>query len=596
LNTQGTAVRGPLIHHAKEACNECWGCVRLCPVKAIRVLDSQSEVIQEKCVKCGLCVDECGRSGHVVRDDTEAVRELLQSRQPVVALLASEFIPALHPLTAPQVVKSLETLGFHAIETTLLGEEMVAEEYEKLHVRDGALFVMRSTCPVVVDFVRKFYPALSGALAPVVPPYLAQARLIRELYPPEIAIVYVSPCYARKDEIFDPQFAGAIDVAIDFIELKRLMEESADRPARGRATSPGVRRPTLLKEISLTDGFPRKTLADRSMTDTSVQVVRGLQELDRLLRAMTAGEAAPSIIDMLNCESCIDGPAVSPGLSLFAKRNIETAARAVPGATRVSTRALLDVLPTVPTIRSFVPEAIVVPRATDEEIDSVLASGGWSRDTAPDCGACGYSTCVEHSVAVFRGDSNWEMCFPLQRSRLREAEKRLSATTTLDPMTGLWNRRALSDRLDLELARNARYGGGLSMMLLDIDGFSEVNGAVGRDAGDMVLIAFGAMLRENLRATDVVARWGGDEFALLLPGIGKTPAFAVAEKVRDAVREHVFHVSRNGDTHDVQLSVSIGVAAVGQGSTEPIELVEAADVALHEAMADGRDQVRLAPG
>ncbi|MHB1475744.1 MAG: hypothetical protein ACYCV4_19395, partial [Dermatophilaceae bacterium] len=72
--------------------------------------------------------------------------DLLRSRRPVVVLLATEFIAALHPLTVSQIERALISLGFHSIETTLLGEEIVAQEYERLHAREDALFILRSTC------------------------------------------------------------------------------------------------------------------------------------------------------------------------------------------------------------------------------------------------------------------------------------------------------------------------------------------------------------------------------------------------------------------------------------------------------------------
>ena len=592
---QAGALRGPLIQHRKDSCRECWGCVRYCPVRAIRVIDGSSEVIQEKCVSCGLCVNECSARGHVVRDDTPEVIEFLRSHRPVVALLATEFIAALHPMTVSQVERALTVLGFHSVESTLLGEELVAQEYERLHAREDALFVMRSTCPVAVTFVRKYYPALTPALAPIVPPYIAQARLIRALYPQDVAIVYVSPCYARKDEIFDPQFEGAVDAAIDFTELKALIADSERRPVRGRAIEPGTQRPGMLKEISLTDGFPRHTLTSRDMTNQMVHVVRGLEGLDRLLSAMSSGETAPAIVDMLNCEGCIDGPAVNPGLSLFAKRNVESAGRNLPGITNVSTRALLGVLPSVDLIRSFTAEPVHVPRPGDAQINEVLAEGGFaSRADVLDCGACGFSTCVEHATAILRGDSTWTMCFPLQRTRLEHAEQALAVAETLDPLTGLWNRRAFSSRLELEVARHVRYGTPLSMILLDIDAFGAVNEALGEEAGDRVLKAVGEVLSAQLRTTDMAARFVSDQYAVLLPGVTKTSAFAVAEKLREAVRGA--DVLPAGYTNGGGLSVSAGVATAGETLKDAVVFLEAADVALHEAMAGGRDQVRLAPG
>lgn len=589
-------LREPLIQHRKDACRECWGCVRYCPVKAIRVIDGSSEVIQEKCVSCGLCVSECGAGGHIVRDGTPLVLELLRSRRPVVALLATEFIAALHPLTVSQVERALAVLGFHSVESTLLGEEIVAQEYERMHAREDMLFIMRSTCPVVVDFVRKYYPALTPALAPVVPPYVAQARLIRRLYSDDVAIVYVSPCYARKDEVYDPQFEGAVDAAIDFTELKALITDAEQRPVRGRATEPGPRRPGMLKEISLTDGFPRQTLTSRDMTNQTIHVVRGLEQLDRLLAAISSGETAPAIVDMLNCEGCIDGPAVNPGLSLFEKRNVESAARDLPGTTRVSTRSLLGVLPSVDLVRSFTAEPVHIPRSGAAQIDEVLAEGGFaSREQVIDCGACGYSTCVEHATAILRGDSTWTMCFPLQRERLHHAEEALAVAETLDPLTGLWNRRAFAGRLELEVARHVRYGTPLSLLLLDIDAFGVVNDALGDAAGDRILKAVGEAFAAQLRSTDMVARFVADQFAVLLPGVAKTAAFAVAEKLREAVRLADL-LSAEGYTESGRLTVSVGVAMAGETLTDAMILLDAADAALHEAMAGGRDQVRLAPG
>lgn len=591
----------PLISHPKDSCTECWGCVRVCPVRAIRVIGGHSGVVQEKCVACGLCVSECGRGGHIVRDDTPTVRALLRSRRPVVALLASEFIAALHPMSVAQVEHALEALGFWAVETTLLGEEIVAEAYEKLHHREDVLLSVRSTCPVAVDFVRKFYPALVPALAPIMPPYIAQARLIREVYAADAAIVYVSPCYARKDEFRDPQFGGVVDVVIDFLELKRLIDsDEQNASARPRPTAG---RPGVLKEISLTDGFPRQTLVSRDLTDVDVHVVRGLDELDRLLRALTAGEVGPTIIDVLNCEGCIDGPAVNPGVSVFAKRNIESTARQHPGITHVSTRAMLGVLPSVDVVRSFSPRPIVAECPTDEQIDEVLASGRLTRQTAPDCGACGWGTCVEHAVAIYSADSSWDLCLPLQRVLYDEQSATLDAhrdalaeAQTLDPGTGLWNRRSFSDRLDAELARHVRYGSPLAIALIDIDDLESVNRYAGRDGGDIVLRTVAGRISASLRATDFPARWVGDQFAVILPGIGKTAAFAVAEKLRTVIGCDPYTIESAGYTGDVSITASLGVAAASASVNDAHELLETADAALRAAMSAGKDRVHLAPG
>ena len=588
--------RAHLIERRAEVCDGCSGCVRCCPTRAIRVVGGCSEVIEEKCVACGMCVGECGRGGHRVRDDSPEVVALLRSRRPVVVLLATEFVAALSPMTVVQIERALDTLGFCAVETTVLGEEMVAGAYEQLYSRDTSLLSIRSTCPVVTEFVRKFHPALVQALAPLVPPYIAQARLIKELYEGDVAVVYVSPCYARKDEARVPEFGGVVDVAIDFLELERLMAGRVAVPAQHHSPAAAVRRPGLLKEVSLTDGFPRQTVADRHMSESSVTTVRGLDDLERLLRAVEAGEAAPAIIDALNCEGCIDGPAVAPGLSLYAKRTIDSAARRNQGATRVSTRALLGVLPAINLLRSFTPAPVSVPRPSEQEIDQELARAGFTVDSAPDCGACGWPTCVGHATAVLQGDSTWDLCLPLQRSMLKEHALQLHASETLDPLTGIWNRRSYADRLALEMARHLRYGSELSIMLVDIDGLGALNDRYGEPAGDGVLVAVAARLAQQTRSTDLIARWIGDQFAVILPGIGKTAAFAVAEKLRESIGASPVSVDSDGYTQDIGVTASFGVAAAGKVGGEPADLLEAADAALRDAMASGGDQVRLAPG
>lgn len=585
---------GFLIQNSSDSCRECWGCVRACPARAIRIVAGHSEIIQERCVKCGQCVAECGRSGNTVRDDTPSVRELLESARPVVAVLASEFVAAMHPMSPPEVERALESVGFFAVESTLLGEEIVAAEYERSYARPCASLTLRSTCPVAVDWVRLYYPQLVSALTPIVPPYVAQARLVKAVYPADTAVVYVSPCYARKDEAYHPQFGGAIDAAIDFTELERLLAERKPKPPYATRCA-GSRKPQPLKELSLTDGFPRSTLVGKDKTDVEIVTVRGLRSLDALLRAVIRGEAAPAVIDMLNCEGCIDGPAVRPGLSVFAKRNISAAERERGPRASVSTRELLPFLPAVELVRSFEPQPVLTVRPDDEQIDRALAEGEFeSREAVLDCGACGYDTCVEHAIAIIEGNSSWEMCFPLQRRRMERANERLAESATIDPLTGLGNRRVFDERLAEEIARTRRYGKPISLLMIDVDGFKRINDTHGHPVGDDVLCSIGTIMRGLVRETDCATRYGGDEFALVLPETDKTRAYAVAEKLRTAISSESFELAPAEEGFGVTVSVGVSTAA-GPG-VDAVALLEAADRALYQAKQAGRDQVRLSAG
>lgn len=587
---------GFLLRRRADACRYCWSCARRCPARAIRVVDGHAEIIEERCVKCGICVSECANECFIVRDDVPKVLELLSSGRQVVAVLATEYTAALHPRTPEEVELALRSAGFYSVESTLLGEELVAIEYERNHSRQWMALSLRSTCPVAVDWVRMFYPELVSTLAPIVPPYIAQARLVKATYSEDTAVVYVSPCYARKDEIVDPQFAGAVDAAIDFLELDRILTKTALKPAPGWVTRKSSKSLVPRKEISLTDGFPRRTLKERGCTDGSIVTVRGLRQLDRLLAAIVRGEAAPSVVDMLNCEGCIDGPTVHPGLSLFAKRNIVSAEREATPAPRVGTRELLGHLPAVDLVRSFTPRPVREEPLTAEQIDAELARGEFmSRDEALDCGACGYTTCVEHATAVLRGNSTWEACLPLHKKRHARVREELERAATIDSLTGLWNRHAFDQRLAEETSRALRYSTPLSLLMIDVDGFKLINDTYGHPMGDWVLQAFADILRSVVREADVAVRYGGDEFALVLPFTDKTRAFAVAEKLRAATS--VMQVqSDGGEPAGLEVTISIGVAALRPDGGTAKELLESADRALYQAKRSGKNQVRIAAG
>jgi diguanylate cyclase (GGDEF)-like protein len=589
------APAGLLIAPDAQSCLGCWGCIRHCPARAIAIIDGAPTILTERCVECGVCVTACGNAGYSVRDDLPGVRELLAGDRPVVAVLASEYVAAMHPATPAEIERGLESLGFAAVETTVLGEELVAAAYEQLRTRQPAPMPrLRSTCPVAVSWVKQFYPQLTDALIPIIPPYVAQARLVKSIYSEDAAVVYVSPCWARKNEILDPEFAGDVDAAIGFDELKRLIAEHPVHLAQPSRSLRNIRRPHAAKQLSLTDGFPRRAVVDRDPTGSDLVTVRGLEELDALLTGIMRGETAPDLVDMLSCEGCIDGPAVNTDLSVFAKRNIVTADREQQPPPAVDSRSFLSAMPAVDLWRAFDAQPALSRVPTSDEIDAVLAAGEFaSRAETIDCGACGSATCVEHAAAICLGHSSWDLCFPLQRKRMSREREELTRNALVDPLTGLGNRRLFDKRLAEEVARAQRYTEGLSLIMIDLDRFKEINDKCGHIAGDEVLSAVGVQLRATLRVSDIAARYGGDEFAVILPFTSKTEAWVVAEKIRSEL--HDMRLVTSGG-HELDVRASLGVAAFHAGHENSLDLLEAADGALYRAKHSGRDRVELAIG
>jgi diguanylate cyclase (GGDEF)-like protein len=297
---------------------------------------------------------------------------------------------------------------------------------------------------------------------------------------------------------------------------------------------------------------------------------------------------------MLSCEGCIDGPAVDPAMSVFAKRNLVAAERERQPPPVVDSRTFLSALPPIELRRSFTPSPVVMRVPSSEEIDAVLTAGEFaSRAETIDCGACGYDTCVELAAAICLGDSTWDRCYPLERKRMQRSHDELAEFALVDPLTGLGNRRAFDGRLTDEVSRAGRYKTSLSLAMVDLDGFKEINDQHGHTSGDAVLSRVGELLGEVMRASDIVTRYGGDEFAIILPDTSKTAAWLAAEKLRSALNSLRIELP-NGTS--VRLTGSIGVAAYGDHNGTSSELLEAADAALYQAKHHGRNRVELAVG
>jgi len=172
----------------------------------------------------------------------------------------------------------------------------------------------------------------------------------------------------------------------------------------------------------------------------------------------------------------------------------------------------------------------------------------------------------------------------------RAENRRLEALATTDPLTRVLNRRALLDRLNTEVDRARRYESSLTLLLLDLDHFKQINDTAGHLAGDMVLRQIGELLEEAIRKVDIVARYGGEEFVVILPETALEGGVAFAERLRERIALQSFDV---GAGRTVHLTVSVGIATFPSAlvaSTE--DLFARADEALYRAKSAGRNQVQ----
>ena len=175
----------------------------------------------------------------------------------------------------------------------------------------------------------------------------------------------------------------------------------------------------------------------------------------------------------------------------------------------------------------------------------------------------------------------------LRRSNdeLLEAYALLQQLATVDPLTGLENRRSLMDFSEVQLKLAQRYKSFFSILLIDLDYFKKINDTYGHLIGDEILKNIAKILKESLRNVDHIGRFGGEEFIVILPNTTLKNAVLVAEKVRDAIANFVHNI----EEQNIQTTVSIGIASYNPLDDDVNQIIERADHALYTAKSSGRN-------
>jgi len=180
----------------------------------------------------------------------------------------------------------------------------------------------------------------------------------------------------------------------------------------------------------------------------------------------------------------------------------------------------------------------------------------------------------------------------LEKSRLtreiRMAQDKMVEMATMDELTGLYNRRYFMEAFERDFERSKRHGTGLVLSMMDLDHFKEINDTYGHPAGDMVLCEVGKMLKQWARQTDLVCRYGGEEFAVIMSDTGSGGTRIACERLRKMVGDHTFEYEAKA----FQVTISTGIAAhAGSEDQSPLDLIKRADEALYAAKSAGRNRV-----
>ena len=546
-------------------------CVRVCPTDAIALPPEARivEIVEDDCIRCGECIPACP---HDAISATGAVDEALAIVEAGhgALILAPEAVAHFHPATPEQLVNACYEAGFRLVSRGIIGDELVAQEYLRLWEDPDWGTLVRSTDPVVVGAITAHYPELVPYLAPVTTPSAAEARFLRMTYGDSLPVVYAGVSAAAS--------VKELDATLTFRDLEQLFALREVRPETLPKTYSRLPLENR-RHASVAGGLALEMVVSASTRGRRMLTVRGLETLPALARAVGHDHIDLGFVDLLSHPGALGHPAAGPKQDLYRRRMLVKQYE----PTRSRTPVLPDDAGRVSVTAVFpfgaaatVPDAVAV-RAILEAIGTGPNGKPW------DCRACGYPSCHRFASAAALGRASLRQCVPWLSKRADDASRDAST----DALTGLASYRSLQQRLSHETERSKRSGDSFAVLFLDLDRLKELNDRYGHERGNMVLRVVADEMRKTIRATDMAARYGGDEFVALLTRTDRAGALRVA----DAVREGVEQAGRKLGFLAGQITVSIGVAEFDPSSPSEGALLEQADRALYLAKAAGRNNI-----
>ena len=394
-----------------DKCRKCYSCVRSCPVKAIKVEKTYTEIIFERCIGCGNCLANCPQKAKVITDKVGLTEKLLDGSQKVVAVLGCSFPAYFHYLHPEQLVSALKKLGFSEVHEGSAGAEMIGYSYAAAIEKSSAPLIS-SHCPAVVDLIERHYPELIGRLTTVVSPMIAIGRYLKMVHGSDLKVIYISSCVAGKFET-QSQESSPVDLVLTYKELDAIFKSRGIAAAALQETAFDGIEPHLGRLFPISGGTFKAFSIMTDPLDTEIVTAEGEVNVMGIINDLAAGRISPRIADLRFCyDGCIGGPGRNSELTGLYKRNLVishfrkgAAYRTAPQYQQHTERPDLS--------RRFTDRYIGLPAPKTDDVRKILhAAGKFTRRDELNCRACGYRSCREYAVAVFQGLADLEMCLP----------------------------------------------------------------------------------------------------------------------------------------------------------------------------------------
>lgn len=399
-------------------CKHCYKCIRNCEVKAIMIRDGRAEIMEDRCILCGTCLQICPQSAKTLVSDLERVRGFLADGDRVVVSMAPSYMGLLKFKEPGQVKAALKKLGFADVRETSEGAVLVTREYAALLEQGTMENIITTCCPSVNDLIEIYYPKLVPYLAPVVSPMIAHGRLLKKEYGADTKVVFLGPCIAKKKESVDLRHNDCIDAVLNFQEVESWLKQEQIEIQECEAEPLERIDPKVNRLYPVTNGVVNSVLATEKQVDHYRKFyVHGIHNCIDLCESMVRGEINGCFIEMNSCSGgCIKGPTVEDrSISRFkVKLDMEETIAKEP----VEEAAACDMAEGVKLHKAYMDRSPLEQKPTEEQIREILAKiGKHGPKDELNCGACGYSSCRDKAVAVFQKKAELNMCIPYMHDK-----------------------------------------------------------------------------------------------------------------------------------------------------------------------------------
>jgi iron only hydrogenase large subunit-like protein len=400
------------IFTAKGQCQDCYKCVRHCPVKAIKIEAGCATVIAEQCIFCGNCVMVCPSGAKKIRDDLPPTRQMIAAGRRVVVSLAPSWVSAFPNVPAGRMIAAIERLGVFGVSETALGAQQVSAHVARM-LHDGRGRVMiSSACPTVVKFLQLHRREHARHLTPLLSPMLTHGRMLKGLYGEDTAVVFIGPCIAKKLE--SDEHPELVSIALTFDDLRAwFRQENIDLDL----VEPTGRERFLPERASdgaiyaIDGGMIAGVKSNAPVTDCALMAFSGISSIGKALNGLEHLQVDQNmLIELLACEGgCINGPCMGRSGSTIARRYQMLSGSAYSSA----------VLPRKPTVSADAAlPAIAVPDSgpSESQIRQALHQvGKFSIDDELNCGGCGYDSCRDFGRALVASKAERAQCVTYMR-------------------------------------------------------------------------------------------------------------------------------------------------------------------------------------